>query len=406
MAKAKAAAGAGSIRKRADGRWEGRVVLGHDPGTGKEIRKSIYGKTQKDVRTKLSAMVVDIDLGTYMEPAKITVGAWMDRWLKDYTRDLKPLTITSYQSIIDTKIKPHLGAVRLPDLNAAMINRTYRKLLTGEKAISSKTLRNIHTVLHAAMAEAVRADLLAKNPVDAVRTPKIEKPKLSVMDDDDIRNFVQVIRGTPCELILLIDLFTGLRRGELLGLTWDCIDFDHNRITVKQQQQYQRTSGVRVYMSTTKNGRERTITVAPSVMQLFKKVRVQQAQCRLANGPIWDSTGGMYSDSTCTSPLWKDLVFTREDGRHIKPDFVYDSFKRAAAAIGKPDLRLHDLRHSYAVASIKAGDDIKVVQHNLGHATAAFTLDVYASAWDSMQSASADRMESFMDSVGVKTGVN
>lgn len=107
----------------------------------------------------------------------------------------------------------------------------------------------------------------------------------------------------------------------------------------------------------------------------------------------------MFSDSSCTKPLDKDLVFTRPDGRHIKADYVYESFKRAAAKIGKPELRLHDLRHSYAVASIKAGDDVKVVQHNLGHSTAAFTLDVYATAWNSMQEASADRMESFMESV-------
>ena len=404
MAKAKTTAGAGNIRHRSDGRWEGRIITGYDPGTGKPIRKSVYAKTQKDVRKKMSTMSVDLDNGTYMDPAKISVGTWMDRWLEDYTIGLKPLTITNYRSIIETKIKPNLGAVMLPDLNAALITRMYRNLSTGKHALSAKTMRNIHAVLHESLMEAVRSDLISKNPADAVRVPKIEKPKLSVMDDTDIKNFIEAIHGSPCEAILLIDLFTGLRRGELLGLTWDCIDFEHNRITIRQQQ-YERSAGSRFFLSSTKTGKDRCITVAPSVMQLFRKVKAQQAAWRLANGPIWDCSGGMFSDSSCTKPLDKDLVFTRPDGRHIKADYVYEAFKRAAAKIGKPELRLHDLRHSYAVASIKAGDDIKVVQHNLGHSTAAFTLDVYATAWNSMQEASANRMESFMESVGVKIGV-
>ena len=105
--------------------------------------------------------------------------------------------------------------------------------------------------------------------------------------------------------------------------------------------------------------------------------------------------GDVYTDASFQKREPVQLVFTDEQGKHIMPDVVYHAFKKAAAQIGKPELRFHDLRHAYAVASIQAGDDVKIVQHNLGHATAAFTLDVYAAAWDSMKDASADRMEGF-----------
>ena len=402
---AKNANKSGSIRKRPDGRWEARYVVGHDPGTGKLIRRSIYGATQKEVRQKLTAVTAALDDGTYIAPNKITVGQWLDVWLKEYTGDLKPLTITSYKSTIEKKLKPNLGAVKLCELTSPMIKKLYNKLGAEPKPLSPKTIRNIHGVLHTALQEAMHAGYIRINPADAVRPPKVQKAKLSVLEDTDISAFAQAIQGTRYELLLLIDLFTGLRRGELLGLTWDCIDFERNRITVDKQLQFERGKNARFYFIAAKNGKTRTITVAPFVMQLLRAQRARQAEWHLKNGPIWTEDGSMFADSSFTkmSPLC--LVFTQEDGKHIMPDTVYHAFKKAAKAIGKPDLRFHDLRHSYAVASITSGDDVKIVQHNMGHATAAFTLDIYAAAWGSMKQASADRMEQFIRSVGVTSGV-
>ncbi len=400
----RAAQGSGSIRQRKDGRWEARYVAGHDPGTGKLIRRSIYGATQKEVRQKLTSIVAALDDGTYQAPNKITVGEWLDIWIKEYVGDVKPLTLVSYQGIIDHKLKPNLGAIKLNALTAPIIQQLYNKLLEGSakaSPLSAKTVKNVHGVLHSALKQAVLVDYIRSNPADAVKVPRAPKAELSIMEGEDIARFLKIIQGTRFETLFLIDLFTGLRRGELLGLTWDCIDFKRRRITVKRQLQFERGKNARFYLNSPKNGKGRVLAIPPTVLQLFTTQRRRQAEWRLRNGPIWMEDGDVYTDASCQKREPVQLVFTDEQGKHIMPDVVYHAFKKAAAQIGKTELRFHDLRHAYAVASIQAGDDVKIVQHNLGHATAAFTLDVYAAAWDSMKDASADRMEGFIQSIGV-----
>ena len=383
-------------------------MVGHDPGTGRLIRRSVYGATQKEVRQKLTAALASLDAGTYLPPNKITVGEWLDTWLKEDTGDIQPLSRVSYKGIIEHKLKPNLGAVKLTAITAPMIQHLYNKLTAGtekEKPLSAKTVKNVHGVLHSALKQAVLVGYIRFNPADAVKPPRAAKAELSVMQDADVTNFVNEIRGTRFETIFLVALFTGLRRGELLGLTWDCVDFERQRITVDKQLQFERGKNARFYLASSKNGKSRTLSVAPTVMQLLRVQRRRQAEWRIKNGIIWMEDGDIYADGTFQRREPVDLVFTNEMGRHIMPDVVYHDFKKHAAAIGLPDLRFHDLRHTYAVAAIQAGDDVKIVQHNLGHATAAFTLDVYATAWDSMKESSADRMEGFIKSVGVKNGV-
>lgn len=404
----RAAQGSGTIRQRKDGRWEARYVVGHDPETGKLIRRSVYGATQKEVRQKLTSIVAALDDGTYQAPNKITVGEWLDIWIKEYVGDVKPLTLVSYQGIIDHKLKPNLGAIKLNALTAPIIQQLYNKLLEGSakaSPLSAKTVKNVHGVLHSALKQAVLVDYIRSNPADAVKVPRAPKAELSIMEGEDIARFLKVIQGTRFETLFLIDLFTGLRRGELLGLTWDCIDFKRRRITVKRQLQFERGKNARFYLNSPKNGKGRVLAIPPTVLQLFTTQRRRQAEWRLRNGPIWIEDGDVYTDASCQKREPVQLVFTDEQGKHIMPDVVYHAFKKAVAQIGKPELRFHDLRHAYAVASIQAGDDVKIVQHNLGHATAAFTLDVYAAAWDSMKDASADRMEGFIQSIGVNSGV-
>ena len=168
-------------------------------------------------------------------------------------------------------------------------------------------------------------------------------------------------------------------------MTWDCVDFDNGTLLVNKQMQLHQEQGIKAYqLVPTKNSKSRTITAAPSVMSLLRRRRAIQAQQHLEAGPLWQDS---------------DLVFTDELGRHLTKSSVYRSFKKIVAAIGRPDTRFHDLRHSYAVAAIRSGDDIKTVQGNLGHATAAFTLDVYGHVTDQMKQASAARMEAFIKSV-------
>ena len=386
---AKNASGSGSIRKKTvqrDGKtytyWEARYTAGYHPGTGKQIQRSITGRTQRDVTQKLKAATASIDAGIYIAPSKLTLGAWMDAWAENYLNAVKPRTIEIYENVIKSHIKPGLGAVRLEDLNAHMVQTFYNEC-RKKKGLSGKSIKNIHCVLHQGLQQAVAVGYIRTNPSDSCTLPRVEKKELKPFDDVEIGRFLQAIQGTRLEPLLAITLFTGLREGEVLGLKWDCVDFTRGTITVNKQLQYDRKSET-YQLITPKNGKGRIIVPAPFVMDLLR--RQQQTQ---ANDKAFIRSAGVDSG----------FVFTNELGEHLRPWTLYRAFKRAATEIGRPDARFHDLRHSYAVAAIRSGDDIKTVQGNLGHATAAFTLDVYGHVTDQMKQASAQRMQQYINSI-------
>lgn len=383
------AKGAGMIRQRADGSWEARYTAGRDPGTGKQIQKSVYGKTQKEVRKKLTEKLSQLDQGIYTEPAKLTVGGWLDIWLAEYVQGkVKPFTVDSYRVQIETHIKPALGAVKLAALNTPAIQKFYNQLGQphGERAaLSPKTIKNIHGVFHSALKKAAALRYIPYNPSDACELPRMEKKEIQPLDDAAIAAFLKAVQGDRFEILYKVTVFTGMREGEILGLQWDCIDFEAGTITIQRQLQKEKKKGGTYYLSDPKNSKPRAIKPAHAVMQLLHHRRAQQCADQLRAGELWDNP-------------W-NLVFTNETGRHLVAGTVYKDFKRKAAEIGLPDARFHDLRHSYAVAALQAGDDVKTVQGNLGHHTAAFTLDVYGHVTEKMKQQSADRMEVFIKSV-------
>lgn len=390
----KAASGTGTIRKKTVTRngkeytyWEARYTEGVDPGTGKQIQRSISGKTQKEVAKKLKAATAAIDAGTYIAPSKMTVGEWLDIWTRDYLGGVKPFTVRSYTDQIKNHIKPALGAVKLEALNTHTIQGFYNGLgaeKDGKPGLSPKTVKNIHGVLHKALQQAVAVGYIRFNPAEYCTLPRVIKKDLAPLDEVQSKAFLQAIRGQRFETLFTVTLFTGLREGEALGLTWDCVDFAKGTILVNKQLQREKKKNGAYVFAPLKNDKVRMITPAPWAMQVLRTQRAKQSEQRLKAGPLWEDSG---------------LVFTNEIGHHLAIHTVYKDFKKVAAAIGRPDARFHDLRHSYAVAAIRAGDDIKTVQGNLGHATAAFTLDVYGHVTDQMKQASAARMEGYIKDV-------
>lgn len=377
----RSASGSGSIRQRSDGTWEARFSVGRDPGTGKHIRKSVYGKTQAEVRRKMNAAICEVDTGTYIEPARITVAEWLDVWVETYTGNLKDRTRAMYRGYISTRIKPNIGAVKLSALEAPAIQRMYNALQSGERSLSAKTIKNIHGVLHKALKQAVEIGYIRVNPSESCKLPRTEKQEINPFTADQIKAFMQVAHGHPFECLYLTALFTGMRQGELLGLSWRQIDFEAGTILVDQQMQIVN----REYkLVTTKSSKPRRITPAGFVMRQLHRQKVRQAGWRLAAGSVWENSG---------------LVFTNELGHHLARETVYSNFKKLAAGIGRPDARFHDLRHTYAVSSLRAGDDLKTLQDNLGHYTASFTLDVYGHVVEEMKKASAARMDALISSI-------
>ena len=382
----RSANGTGSIRKttsHTNGKsysfWQARYT---DPATG--LQHSITGQTQKEVREKLIEALNDINHGCYVAPSKQTLAEWLDMWLELYVEhNVKPYTEDSYRSVCRVHIKPALGKIKLSALTTLQIQRFYNQL--QQKGVSAKTIKNINGVLHKALGQAVRIGELKYNPTDACQLPKVYKKEIVPLEQEDIRKFLLAIRGCRFESIYVVTLFTGLRQGEVLGLTWDCVDFEDNTLYINKQLTKTHKVGGEYVLSPTKNGRARLITVAPHVMQVLRARWEQQERDRLLACEAWSNPN--------------KLVFTNELGAHLTHLTVYKTFKDIVRALGYDNTRFHDLRHSYAVAAIESGDDIKTVQTNLGHATASFTLDVYGHASQKMRRQSAERMEQYIRNV-------
>ena len=384
-------AGSGTIRKKTivkNGKeytsWEGRVTLGFDPLTGKQKQKSVSGKTQREVAQKIRELTTSIDKGIYREPVKMTVGQWLDIWLDQFVGSVKPRTIEAYDCSIRTHLKPAFGDVKLDALTAADIQKLYIALQRKEKPLSAKSIKNLHGVLHRALQQAVELGYLHSNPSDPCKLPRIEKKDIQPLDEEAIRRFLQAVQGRRYEYLYLVTLFTGMREGEVLGLKWENIDWENGTILIGQQLQRKHDGTGEYTLISPKNGKHRRITPAPFVLDVLRKQQELQAQWKRDAYELWEDDGFVFSD---------------EVGHHLSCQTVYLHFKKIAAEIGCPKARFHDLRHSYAVASLQIGDDIKTVQENLGHHTAAFTLDVYGHVTQKMKRDSADRMQQFINSV-------
>ncbi len=384
------AQGSGTIRQRSDGRWECRYTVGRDPGTGKQIQKSIYGSTQAEVRKKLAQAVAALDTGDYFEPSKMTLARWVEIWLEEYTGDKKYLTVKHYKAQCKTHIVPNLGAVKLSELTTPQIQAFYNKLQRG--GLAPKSVRNVHGILTKCLSTAVQVGYLRDNPASRVTLPKIEKKEICPLTDEQVKAFLEVSAEDDYEIILKVILFTGLREAEATGLTWDVIDFKAGTIKVCKQLQKRPLKDGGFTFAPLKNSKTRILRPAPFVMSLLERRKQEQITQKLKAGPLWQGWASPEEQKTA-------LVFTTATGGNLHPQTVYEHYKKLAKKIGAPESRVHDLRHTFAVLSLQNGDSVKTVQGNLGHATAAFTLDVYGHVSEKMKEDSAQRMEKYISNL-------
>ena len=389
----RSANGSGTIRKRVDGRWEGIYSAGYDQQTGKLIRKSIYGKNQKEVRQKLSKVTTEIDEGLYLEPAKMTLSDWMDLWYKEYTFDKKYSTLKGYKAQINKHIRPGIGKYNLSQLNPMILQRFFNHLSEPNekgKVLSPKSIKNVYIILSGILEQAVENEMISKNPCKKVKLPKVYNKQITPLTDKQVKDFLEIISTDEIYgTILRVIVFTGLRLGEAMGLTWDCVDFEKGALNINKQLQRRPQKDGGSTLTSVKSGKPRILKPAPFVMQLLKIRYTEQIMQKQRSEDLWLAWSNEEEHK-------KALVFTNLQGGYLIPKRVYLHFKSAAVAIGAPDARVHDLRHTYAVLSLQNGDDIKTVQENLGHASAAFTLDVYGHVSDRMKKESANRMEEYI----------
>lgn len=390
--------GAGTIREKTVQRagkaytyWEARYTAGYDPGTGRQIQRSITGQSQREVAKKLREATLEVAQGTHQKPERITVGEWLDTWVREYLGNTKPHTRKSYRAIIKNHIKPAIGAVKLASLTPLQVQRLINgvrstRLATLGQPVNPKTAKNVHGVLHSALKQAVLCGYIRGNPADRVVLPKRTKAEIHVLEDQQLSQFLKEIEGHPFQYLYQVDLLTGMRQSELLGLQWPDIDFVGKTLTVKRQLQYLGSANGGYQYATPKSNKPRLIALPDMAIDALKAQKALQEEMRRAVGEAWSNPD--------------ELVFTNPLGEHIKHDVIYRNLKRIFAKMGVPKLRFHDLRHSYAVMSLQSGCDIKTVQENMGHYAAAFTLDAYGHVTQQMRREGAEKINNFVEKLG------
>ena len=374
MAK-KRANGEGNIRKRKDGRWEGRFTAGHDPATGKQIIKNVLGKTQTEVKEKLKKALVEAGQVDFTKSGKHTVGAWMDEWFENVAKiKVRPSSHQTYKGYIDNHIKPNIGNIPLEKLTTMDLQKFYRKLLTKGRVerieskeqpqgLSAKTVRNINQVISSAMDLAVAQKIIPANPTNACELPKVEHQEMQTIPAEQLQAFLDEARATGVYEMYYIELATGLRRGELLGLKWQDIDWKNGIIKVRRQ--VARVDGQIVEAPLKTKNSYRAVTISQQAIEVLKE------QKRKTND---------------------QYVFPSPNGGPISPDSVNNMLGRVLERAGIPKVRFHDRRHTFATIALQNGVDIKTVSGMLGHFSAGFTLDTYAHVTTSAQKEAAQAM--------------
>ena len=368
--------GEGNIRKRKDGRWEGRYTVGRDPETGKAIIKNVLGKTQAEVKEKLKKAIeenVGIDYG---RAKTYTVGSWLEVWMENYAKiKLRPSTFKTSQGFLKNHIKPQIGSIPLADLTSLDLQRFYKHRLDGgrvdrveakkkPKGLAPKTVRNIHQMIGSAYNLAIEQKLVTRNPTQGCALPKVEHKEMKTLTADQLSAFFQEARDSGVFALYYIDLTTGLRRGELLGLKWSDIDLEKGDLRV--QRQIGRIDGKIIEMPLKTKNAYRTLPLSADAIDVLMQQRRK--------------TGNI------------EWVFPSPTGGPISPDSVLHMLHRVLKRAGLPKVRFHDLRHTFATLALQNGVDIKTVSGMLGHFSAGFTLDTYAHVTTSAKREAAKTM--------------
>ena len=374
----KRANGEGTIRQRKDKTWEGRILIDG-------IRKSVYGKSRDEVRQKITELQWQADNSLYINtPDELTVNQWMKTWLATCSGHLTHSSSYERAQYVRLYITPYIGEKLLKKLCPTDVRVLYNKLV--QRGLSDNTIRNTKNILHAALQQAVDDEVIRKNvaanikPQHSLKDPK----EIHALSDEEVSKLLDTIQGTYWGPLFFVDLFTGMRKSEIIGLTWDCVDFEKK--TIHLYRQLRLMEGMGVYEFTKlKNKKERTIYPPDCVFDMLKFVQRRQYEQKLRLGELWNNP--------------ERFVFTLENGCHISHRGIFENFKKIAKQIGIPEMRLHDLRHSYATISIQNGVDPKTVSDMLGHATVKFTLDVYTHITDSSARKAAQAMDSYVGKI-------
>jgi integrase len=376
----------GNITRRGERSWRLKFDLGRDPSTGeRRIRTITVRGTKKEAQVELTRQLAALDSGTDIEPSKATVEKYLKSWIDTAEAvAVSPRTGERYRQLIEQQIVPHLGALPLQKLRPAHVGTWHGVLLKGGgkdgHPLSARTVGHAHRVLHKALEDACRRELLARNPASIVSPPKVAAEEMATLSAEQVRAVLAAMKDSSIYSQVVVLLATGIRRGELMGMQWGDLDLDAGKMRVERSIEKTK-AGLRVKAPKTKHGR-RLITLPSSGVAVLREHRRKQLELRLALG-----VGRMPDDA---------FVFGTVEGKPRDPDRITQDWKRFAAARNLPKVTLHGLRHASASALIAAGADVITVSRRLGHANANTTLSVYAHLFGRSDEAAAEAMDAAM----------
>lgn len=384
----------GSIYKDKQGHWRGVVTI--YTSEGRQKRKFFYGKTKREVTEKVNQMLNELRTNTYIEPNKTTFYDWLCTWLETYGKaDLRPTTSINYETYIHRHIKPTIGNVKLCDLSVLILQQFYNERLkngnlTKKGGLSPKTLRNMHNMIHKALNQAVFLEMIPKNPADYITLPKRIKQERKFFTVEEQQKLQSCMKGEKMEMAVLLDLYTGMRQGELLGLMWKNVHIDLNgqsylkvtqtlnRIKVDDPDAPKRTQ-LKIGIPKTKNS-IRTIPLLPDIAQALYDYKQQQSAYFKENG---------------IKP--NGYVFTNRNGYWVDPRDFQRDFKNLLKKYNIREINVHGLRHTFATRALESGMSIKTLSQILGHSSINLTLDTYAHVTEDLKIDEMTHLQDFLD---------
>ena len=362
--------GDGMVRKRSDGRWEGRIVVGHKKN-GDPIHRYVLAKTQRELTEKLHdciAMYRDADL---TEECNMTLDEWLDRWINEYMIfTIREGTLNSYKAMIKNQIKPYLGDRPLSVLTTQEMQKFYNTVKKKGRVkpdrrhgteLADSMVRGVHMMLHEALDMAVAQRLIIKNPTVGTTIPKNNYPPKQILNDEQLDRFMKRIRQDErWHDFFYTELTTGMRRGEILALKWSDLNFATGELHIERQVYIIRAE---VIISAPKTKASvRTVILPPSLLKAL----------------------GAYKKTVDSEWMFPSQT---DNGRPRNPSSVRTRLQLILERAGCKKVRFHDLRHTFATMALEHGMDVKTLSATIGHVSSATTLDIYSHITDTMQAA-------------------
>lgn len=377
------ASGEGMLRKREDGRWEGRIIIGHK-NNGSPIFKWVYGDTQKATLRKLHQIIEgyrDVEL---TEDSRMTVEEWLEKWLDEYMPGtIRENTLESYRKYVENYIAPYIGEKQMMQVTMKDIQQLYNKLSAEGRirehpdmgyALSNSMVHRIHTMMHKAMRNAVEARIIARNPTEGTILPKVERVPMQVLDEEQLERFMEEIEGDEVwHDLFYVEITTGLRRGEICGLMWSDFDAKKGTLKIRRTVHVEAKGRIRIGDTKTTTG-NRTILLPPSTAELLRNREKDSVTQWIFPNP------------------------TRLE-MPVSPSSAYNRLKVVLKNAELPSVRFHDLRHTFATHALSSGVDAKTLSGILGHTNASFTLDTYAHVTGDMHKRAAEIVGGFMEDI-------